>query len=222
MSFTPVLDLNYERSEVIGTRSFSRQPEVVTTLAKSLLHGMSLAGMSGCGKHFPGHGWATADSHTDMPVDDRELSTILFEDIAPYIALGSLTLASVMPAHVIYSKVDTLPAGFSKIWIHEILRKQLNYQGVIISDDLGMAGAFVAGDIAARARAAISAGCDAALLCNELEDIEILLNEDIGEITSESAHRISGLLPKSLAYTKAELDALPQYQTAVQQISKLL
>jgi beta-N-acetylhexosaminidase len=140
MSFTPVLDLNYGQSQVIGDRAFHRDPRVVTMLAKSLNHGLALAGMANCGKHFPGHGFATADSHVAMPVDYRPLEDILRDDVAPYDWLG-LALASVIPAHVIYSQVDSKPAGFSPVWLQEVLRGKLRFPGAIFSDDLSMEAA---------------------------------------------------------------------------------
>jgi len=139
-SFTPVLDLDWGRSGVIGDRAFHSDARVVTLLAKSLMHGLLQAGMANCGKHFPGHGWAMADSHTDVPVDERSLRAILADDAAPYGWLSS-TLSSVMPAHVIYPKVDRRPAGFSARWLQDILRKQLRFQGAVFSDDLSMEGA---------------------------------------------------------------------------------
>lgn len=172
-SFTPVLDLDYGVSAVIGNRSFSRNPNIVTFLAKSLNYGLALAGMANCGKHFPGHGYATGDSHTEIPVDDRSLEAILLEDAAPYKNLG-MSLASVMPAHVIYPKVDSLPAGFSSKWL-SILKNELGFDGVVFSDDLSMEGASVAGNIVERANAALGAGCDMVLVCNTPERADELL-----------------------------------------------
>src|SRR5690625_3172177 len=136
LSFTPVLDLDYGVSTVIGDRAFHRDPEAVTALARALTHGLALAGMGACGKHFPGHGAVTADSHHAIPIDERSLDTILAADAAPYKWLGDLVLPSVMPAHVIYPAVDKHPAGFSSVWIQTILRATLNYDGVVFSDDL--------------------------------------------------------------------------------------
>ncbi|MEN9930678.1 MAG: hypothetical protein RL604_925, partial [Pseudomonadota bacterium] len=164
-SFTPVLDLDFGRSGVIGDRSFHRDPQITATLAKSLNHGLQLAGMANCGKHFPGHGFAEADSHVAIPVDERSLKQIMSDDAKPYEYLG-LGLASVMPAHVIYPKVDKNPAGFSKIWLQDILRKQLKFTGVIFSDDLSMEGASVAGSVVKGAKLALQAGCDQVLICN--------------------------------------------------------
>ncbi len=169
-SFTPVLDLDYGESGVIGDRAFARDPRVATLLAKSLMHGLRLAGMASCGKHFPGHGFVKADSHTEIPVDKRSLKVILADDAAPYGWL-SATLDSVMPAHVIYPKVDTRPAGFSARWLGDILRGRLRFNGAVFSDDLSMAGArLIDGREVSYTEAAVTAlnaGCDLVLLCNQ-------------------------------------------------------
>ena len=174
LSFTPVLDLDWGRSAVIGDRALHRDPDVVTTLARSLMHGLLLAGMANCGKHFPGHGFAEADSHVALPRDGRALDELLADDAAPYEWLGE-TLLSVMPAHVVYPAVDPQPAGFSRRWLQDILRRRLGYRGLIFSDDLTMEGASVAGDILARAEAALGAGCDMVLVCNRPELADDLL-----------------------------------------------
>ncbi len=170
LSFTPVLDLDYGESGVIGDRAFARDPKVVSLLAKSLMHGLLQSGMANCGKHFPGHGFVKADSHTDIPIDRRSLKAILAEDAAPYGWLSTV-LCSVMPAHVIYPKVDARPAGFSSKWLNDILRGQLRFGGAIFSDDLAMAGARVLdGEPVSHAQAAVAAlqaGCDMVLLCNQ-------------------------------------------------------
>ncbi|MBS0317215.1 MAG: beta-N-acetylhexosaminidase, partial [Proteobacteria bacterium] len=170
LSFTPVLDLDHGASGVIGDRAFARDPRTVTLLAKSLMHGLLAAGMSNCGKHFPGHGHVRADSHTDIPVDGRGLKTILADDAAPYGWLGG-ALSAVMPAHVIYPRVDARPAGFSARWLGELLRERLGFAGAIFSDDLSMAGARVLDgrsvSYTQAAVAALNAGCDMVLLCNQ-------------------------------------------------------
>jgi len=169
-SFTPVLDLDFGSSGVIGDRAFARDPRMVSLLAKSLMHGLLQAGMANCGKHFPGHGFVKADSHTEIPVDKRSLNNILTDDALPYGWL-STSLSSVMPAHVIYPKVDSRPAGFSKRWLQDILRQQLGFSGAVFSDDLSMAGArLIDGrevSYTEAAVAALSAGCDLVLLCNQ-------------------------------------------------------
>ncbi len=198
LSFTPVLDLDFGESGVIGDRAFHRDPRVVTLLAKSLNHGLALAGMSNCGKHFPGHGFVRADSHVAVPVDDRTLEEILGEDAAPYAWLG-LSLGGVMPAHVIYPKVDRHPAGFSKKWL-SMLRKKFGFQGVIFSDDLSMEGASVAGSVVDGAHAALKAGCDMVLICNAPDKADALLaglDADLlgADQTRGNAKRIAALAP---------------------------
>ena len=173
LSFTPVLDLDYGESSVIGDRAFHRDARVTALLAKSLMHGLLQSGMANCGKHFPGHGFVKADSHTDIPVDNRSLKKIMADDAAPYTWLNS-SLASVMPAHIIYPKVDTRPAGFSKPWLEDILRQQCRFSGAVFSDDLSMAAArLIDGKLVSYSEAAItalSAGCDLVLLCNQSLD----------------------------------------------------
>lgn len=173
MSFTPVLDLDFGESSVIGDRSFHRDPRVAALLAKSLMHGLLQSGMANCGKHFPGHGFVKADSHTAIPVDKRNLKAILADDAAPYNWLSS-SLTSVMPAHVIYPKVDARPAGFSAKWLGDILRGQCGFTGAIFSDDLSMEGARFIDDLhvsyTEAAVAALNAGCDMVLLCNQSVD----------------------------------------------------
>ncbi|WP_418124995.1 beta-N-acetylhexosaminidase [Variovorax sp. 160MFSha2.1] len=169
-SFAPVLDLDYGGSSVIGTRSFHRDPRVVALLAKSVMHGMLQMGMRNCGKHFPGHGFVHADSHVEIPVDKRSLKAILADDAKPYDWLSG-SLAAVMPAHVIYPKVDKRPAGFSSKWLGEVLRRRFGFDGAVFSDDLSMeAGRYIDGQLLSftdAALAALEAGCDMALLCNQ-------------------------------------------------------
>jgi beta-N-acetylhexosaminidase len=174
-SFTPVLDLDYGASAVIGDRAFHADPIIVADLAGALLRGMKTAGCAGVGKHFPGHGFVAADSHVDTPVDDRVLDAILRSDIVPFAALIQQQLPAIMPAHVVYPKVDAQPAGFSRIWIGDILRGRLGFDGLVFSDDLEMAGAHSAGDIVARADAALDAGCDVVLVCNNFGAMDELL-----------------------------------------------
>jgi beta-N-acetylhexosaminidase len=185
-SFTPVLDLDFGESSVIGDRAFARDPRVVSLLAKSLMHGLLQSGMANCGKHFPGHGYVKADSHTEIPVDKRSLKAILADDAAPYGWLSS-TLSSVMPAHVIYPKVDARPAGFSSKWLNDILRAQLGFGGAIFSDDLSMAGARLLDgqqvSYTQAAVAALNAGCDMVLLCNQSVDGGAAVDELINGLT---------------------------------------
>jgi beta-N-acetylhexosaminidase len=175
-SFTPVLDLNLGRSGVIGNRSFHRDPAAVSELAAGLVEGLARGGLAAVGKHFPGHGYAAEDSHVDIPVDRRSLAEIQATDLEPYKRLASV-LAGVMPAHVIYPEVDSVPAGFSPVWLQRVLRAEIGFDGMIFSDDLSMEGASVAGGIVARANMALSAGCDMVLVCNRPDLADELLAE---------------------------------------------
>lgn len=175
LSFAPVLDLDYQRSAVVGARSFHGDPQRAVQLAGAFIRGMAAAGMAATGKHFPGHGWAEADSHVAIPVDERSLEQIRAADLQPF-ALLSQQLAAVMPAHVIYPQVDSQPAGFSRRWLQDILRGELQFKGVIFSDDLSMAGAHVVGDAASRIEAALTAGCDMGLVCNDRAAAELALS----------------------------------------------
>lgn len=174
LSFAPVLDLDYQRSAVVGTRAFEGDPERAALLAGAFIRGMNAAGMAATGKHFPGHGWAEADSHVAIPTDERSLESIRANDLVPFARL-SKQLGAVMPAHVIYPKVDAQPAGFSRRWLQDILRGELGFDGVIFSDDLSMAGAHVVGDAASRIEAALTAGCDMGLVCNDRGAAELAL-----------------------------------------------
>ena len=229
LSFTPVLDLDFGASGVIGDRAFGRDPRVVSLLAKSLMHGLLQSGMANCGKHFPGHGFVRADSHTDLPVDRRSLKAILAEDAAPYGWLNT-TLSSVMPAHVVYPKVDARPAGFSQRWLGDILRGQLGFGGAVFSDDLSMAGARVLdGEPVSHAQAAVAAlnaGCDLVLLCNQSSDGGAVLDALISGLTEAqlkeqwqpwegSEERRLALLPRGPALAWDDLMVQPDYMHAL-------
>jgi beta-N-acetylhexosaminidase len=232
LSFTPVLDLDHGESAVIGDRAFHRDARVATLLAKSLMHGLLLAGMSNCGKHFPGHGFVKADSHVDVPVDKRSLKAILTDDAKPYEWL-STSLQSVMPAHVIYPKVDSRPAGFSERWLKDILRIQLNFNGAIFSDDLSMEGARrIDGAVVPYADAAVvalNAGCDMVLLCNQSLDGGAAVDELLDGLAyaqssgqwqadEDSEARRVKLLPQSAPLTWDALMHDPAYQHALEQL----
>ena len=223
LSFTPVLDLDYGPSEVIGDRAFHRDPRVVTMLAKSINHGLLQAGMANCGKHFPGHGFVAADSHIAIPVDERDPKDILKEDAAPYGWLG-MSLSAVMPAHVIYPFFDSQPAGFSRKWL-SLLRDELGFEGVIFSDDLSMEGASVAGNVVQGAHAALKAGCDMVLVCNSPDKADQLLeglDPSVAIDAKRSAARIAALVPTSQAKTWDELQADPVYKAAHKLVQSLV
>jgi beta-N-acetylhexosaminidase len=175
-SFAPVLDLDYGESSVIGDRAFHRDPTVVTALARELIAGFADAGMGWVGKHFPGHGFVRGDSHHEVPIDNRSFDEIERDDLIPFRELARAGMGGVMPAHVIYPDVDALPAGFSSFWLKDILRDQLEFEGVVFSDDLSMEGASTAGGVVERATSALSAGCDMVLLCNNSRQADKLLS----------------------------------------------
>lgn len=167
LSFAPVLDLDRGISGVIGDRAFHSDPAAVSELGRAYVLGMRRAGMEACGKHFPGHGSVSADSHTELPRDDRAFEAVAASDLVPFARLSAAGIAAFMMAHVVYPQVDESPAGFSPRWIGQELRARIGFQGLVVSDDLDMAGAAVAGEPEARARAALAAGCDLVLACND-------------------------------------------------------
>lgn len=190
-SFTPVLDMDYGESQVIGDRAFHRNAQAIGELAFALMQGLKKGGMAAVGKHFPGHGFVTADSHVAIPVDERSFDEIAQADLQPFRQMIDDGLPAIMPAHVIYSKVDSKPAGFSERWLQKVLRQRLEFNGVIFSDDLAMEGAVVAGDVTQRAMAALQAGCDMVLLCNHPELADELLENLQWNISAQSLARLA-------------------------------
>ncbi len=229
LSHTPVLDLDHGRSEVIGNRAFHRDPKVVTMLAQSLMLGLRQAGMANCAKHFPGHGYAAADSHVASTVDTRTLTQILAEDAQPYDWLAS-GITCVMPAHVTYPKVDPWPAGFSAKWLKDILRGRMGYSGAIVCDDLSMEGARIAGSALDGGLMALNAGCDLLLLCNQsqvdggrpvddlLDGLQTALERGEWQADPLSEQRRIDLLPQSAPLTWDELMHDARYQRALERL----
>jgi beta-N-acetylhexosaminidase len=208
-SFTPVLDLDYGSSAVIGQRAFHYDPSAVGALAAQLIEGLAGGGMAAVGKHFPGHGFASADSHVAVPTDPRAVKDLVRKDLVPYRAAIAAGLAAVMPAHVIYPQADPEPAGYSRYWLQEVLRGKLGFEGLIFSDDLSMEGASTAGGIPERARAALAAGCDQVLLCQKPKEQEQLL-ESLASIPVSFPERVEKMrrrggrdFRKSVAYREA-------------------
>ena len=204
LSFTPVLDVDHGRSAVIGNRAFHGDPEVVALLAAALSRGLRAAGFAAVGKHFPGHGFVEADSHHDLPVDPRDLNALEQCDMVPFQRLIAEGLEGIMPAHILYPAIDAQPAGFSVFWLQRMLRGNLGFDGVIFSDDLSMKGALGAGAPAERAHAALAAGCDMVLLCNDAPAAQQLVKGLEGfQSSADSQRRLAGLVPRPLAARQA-------------------
>jgi len=177
LSFTPVLDLNKGVSDIIGSRAFHRDPHVVVVLAKALVAAMKSVGLQAVGKHFPGHGSVAPDTHQTQVVDARTWQEIVQSDLIPFAAHREIGLDAIMASHIVYSQVDDCPASFSKIWLKQILREQLDFEGLIFSDDLGMQAAQISHDPAEVVRLACEAGCDRVLLCNGFDVIDQVLKQ---------------------------------------------
>jgi len=216
-SFTPVLDLDYGPSRVIGDRAFHRQPAAVIALARALGEGLHLAGMGSCGKHFPGHGYVIPDSHVELPVDDRALEAMQ-EDILPY---RQLPLDGVMAAHVIYNCIDCNTAVFSNKWI-SYLRNDIKFNGVVFTDDLSMAGAGVVGGMLNRVETAYNAGCDMLLVCNAPDVVGDVLENWNPAIDPLRGKRVEALIPQSFAKDWQSLQSDSNYIAAQQTIAKIM
>ncbi len=220
-SFTPVLDMDYGDSLVIGDRAFHLEPKAINDLAFALMQGLKKGGMPAVGKHFPGHGFVVADSHVSMPVDDREFDQIAQNDMQPFRILIDDGIQAIMPAHVIYPKVDDKPAGFSPRWLQKILRERLGFNGVIFSDDLSMEAASAGGDVTTRALAALNAGCDMVLLCNQpvMQD-ELLVNLQ-WTISAQSIARLARMHGQKHPPSLNALHESAEFVHAVHQVAQV-
>lgn len=218
-SFTPVLDMDYGDSLVIGDRAFHLNPQAINDLAFALMQGLKKGGMAAVGKHFPGHGFVVADSHVSMPVDEREFDQIAQNDMQPFRMMIDDGIAAIMPAHVIYSKVDEMPAGFSTRWLQKILRERLGFNGVIFSDDLSMEAATAGGDVTTRALAALNAGCDMVLLCNQPSMVDELLENLKWTISAQSLSRLARMHGHRHPLTMDQLHESAQFVDAVHQVA---
>jgi len=221
MSFAPVLDLDWGHSTIIGDRSFGRDPASVTAVAGALIRGLAARGMANCGKHFPGHGWAVADSHHALPEDPRSYEALSAADLAPFARLVDQGLMSVMPAHLLYTAVDPLPAGFSPFWLRTVLRERLGFDGAVFSDDLSMKGAHGVGDMVERAEAAYDAGCDMVLVCNDPDSVDQVLDGWQPELRPASTRRIAAMAARGPAPDTAGLAGDLQYQLALEGLQRL-
>lgn len=210
ITFAPVLDVDYGESSVIGDRAFHSDPAAIAALAEALHAGLHASGMNSVGKHFPGHGYVRADSHHEIPVDDRPMRQIAAADLVPFQRLARAGMGGVMPAHVIYPEVDEKPAGFSRTWLQDVLRRKLGFDGLIFSDDLSMEGASTAGGPVERANAALDAGCDMVLLCNSPALLDQLLQGlERRPVASTLARRLDRM--RGRAISQASLDASAAY-----------
>ncbi len=220
LSFAPVLDLGHQ-CKAIGDRSFGSQVSEMLPIAKQFIDGMLEVGMATTGKHFPGHGRVIADSHLETPFDERPKTAIFEQDIVPFARLIQKNkLSAIMPAHVIYTQCDSQPASGSSYWLKEVLRKQLNFNGVIFSDDLGMKGASFMGDYVERSQKALNAGCDLLLLCNEPQGvIQVLDNLKYTPTQQQKEHYFSLMKRRMISWR--ELQASTRWKTVTQQLSRL-
>ena len=219
LSLAPVLDIDHGASSIIGDRAFHSDPRAVAELARALVQGFKMAGMSSVGKHFPGHGYVRGDSHLEVPVDERAYEQIDTADLAPFRRLIDSGLGGVMPAHVIYPKVDDRPAGFSPVWLKQVLRGRLGFGGVIFSDDLSMEGASVAGGVVERAEAAFAAGCDMALVCNNPASVDELLGKLTFAAPAVSLARLARMHGRPRAGSMVKLREDARYSRALRTIA---
>jgi beta-N-acetylhexosaminidase len=219
LDFAPVLDLDHGRSSVIGDRALHAKPQAVVELGRALIQGFREAGMGSVGKHFPGHGHVRADSHLAVPVDERSLADIDATDLVPFRRLVGAGLGGVMPAHVIYPAVDSRPAGFSPIWLRQVLRVDLGFDGAVFSDDLSMEGARVAGGLTQRAEAALAAGCDMVIVCHDTAGIDELQSSLRHPMPPPSLARLARLRGRPAPGSMVKLREDGHYTQALRDIS---
>jgi beta-N-acetylhexosaminidase len=221
LSFTPVLDVDHGASMIIGDRALHRDPHAIAELGHELMRGLKQAGMGAVGKHFPGHGYISADSHLEVPVDERDFEDIETLDLVPFAQMIRFGLNAVMPAHVIYPKIDTHPAGFSRIWLKDILRTKLGFEGTIFSDDLSMEGARAVGGVVEGGEAALHAGCDMVLVCNDTAAADKLLSGLRSPMPPVGLARLAQLhgKPHPLSLTGLREDSY--YAKAVHQVASI-
>ena len=219
-SFAPVLDLGRGPSSPIGERAFHGDPRVVVALARAFHSGMRAAGFRGVGKHYPGHGSVASDSHHTLPVDRRPYAEIRRDDLVPFQQLAASELAGIIPAHIVFEHVDSLPAGFSRRWIGDILRGELGFRGIVFSDDLDMAAAAVAGNHVDRTRAALDAGCDVALLCNDWQGAVSVVDE-LKHVDQPRRTSVMTTMRGGSATSFAQLASIARYRNAVAELESL-
>ncbi len=219
-SFAPVLDIDSGISKVIGDRSFSKKPEIVTQLASLFRRGMKKAGMGAIGKHFPGHGGVSLDSHFALPEDTRSFEELMQKDLIPFCGLIEFEIEGIMLAHIIYSQIDPNSVCFSKVWIQEILRKRLGYDGAVFSDDLSMEGAACAGSHIERANKAVAAGCDMVLVCNQPSAARDVLENLPENEQPTRQRRLSNLLSRAKIDRPALLQNI-EWQNISERLEKM-
>ncbi|NOY67023.1 MAG: beta-N-acetylhexosaminidase [Gammaproteobacteria bacterium] len=220
ISFAPVLDLDYGVSSVIGDRAFAKSAFVVSDLAHAYIIGMRKAGMAATGKHFPGHGAVHADSHTDLPIDERRFEDLQSDDMLPFERMIHFDIAAMMMAHVVYSRVDNKPASFSPVWIKEILRKQIGFQGAVFSDDLTMVAAHEVGGYKERAQQAMQAGCDMVIVCNSPDGQREVL-DNLEELDNPVSHCRLIPLHGKFRYDLKTLQSTEQWKKAVECVKNI-
>ncbi|MDP1558502.1 MAG: beta-N-acetylhexosaminidase [Nitrosomonas sp.] len=221
LSFTPVLDIGLGQSCVIGNRAFHHKSHVIAKLAHSLMLGLKSVGFMAVGKHFPGHGYIQADTHVERAIDNRSYADIEMDDMVPFRQMINFGLAGIMSAHVIYPEIDRNPVSFSSVWLKDILRGELQFDGCIFSDDLNMLGVAYIGNIVARAKAALQAGCDMILVCNNPPSLDQLLAALQWDISAVSCARLARMHGRSHPLSMIELRETANYTKAVREISSI-